>query len=302
MSQPPQQRTPVQEQEQFSSQPQYSQPQKVSGVTQEFPPTPQSTPAESRSIPVVTEPRPGGLASTSAPTGGSSVLTSAGTEGHKGVFAGGEGSTPTADVHIPSLVMSDQPISHSMKERMSSLFQSYKPINQIHEHLSSIHCYHGEPLRQVQAHHYCSHLNEDLRQCVIYDGPGADAKLIGVEYVISSKLFQQLPVEEKAYWHPHMYEVKAGLISLVGVPEAIEDGEMQKLINTYGKTWHFWQVDRGDVVPSGPAKLMSTFHMDGEVDDRLVELRDKELGMSTHGKRQRRIHFQHDLIDRDAKA
>ena len=35
------------------------------------------------------------------------------------------------------------------------------------------------------------------------------------------------------------------------VPVQAEYLEMQKLINTYGKTFHTWQVDRGDVLPFG---------------------------------------------------
>lgn len=234
---------------------------------------------------------------------GSTVLTSgAGQQEHVGVKAGGEGKMPTADIPLSNVVMSSEPISQSLKERMSSLFQSYKPINQIHEHLTGIHCYHGEPLRQVQTHHYCSNLSEDFRQCIIFDSNKPDAKLIGVEYVISARVFQQLPEEEKAYWHPHVYEVKSGIMAMVGVPDTLEDSEMTKLINTYGKTWHLWQVDRGDMIPMGPAKLMSTFHMDGEVDERLLEERDRELGMSTSSKRGRRIHFSHTPIDRAATA
>lgn len=30
---------------------------------------------------------------------------------------------------------------------------------------------------------------------------------------------------------------------------------MAKLINTYGKTWHLWQVDRGDALPLGECLL-----------------------------------------------
>jgi hypothetical protein len=52
-----------------------------------------------------------------------------------------------------------------------------------------------------------SHLNEDVRQCVIYDSPDKNGRLIGVEYIISAKLFEQLPPEEKKYWHSHVYEV-----------------------------------------------------------------------------------------------
>ena len=37
------------------------------------------------------------------------------------------------------------------------------------------------------------------------------------------------------------------------VPVLAEDLEMKKLINTYGKTFHTWQVDRGDTLPLGMA-------------------------------------------------
>ena len=30
---------------------------------------------------------------------------------------------------------------------------------------------------------------------------------------------------------------------------------MEMLLNTYGKTWHTWQVDRGDKLPLGTALL-----------------------------------------------
>lgn len=36
-----------------------------------------------------------------------------------------------------------------------------------------------------------------------------------------------------------------------GVPNAAEALEMSKLVDTYGKTWHTWQVDRGDTLPLG---------------------------------------------------
>ena len=46
------------------------------------------------------------------------------------------------------------------------------------------------------------------------------------------------------------------------VPVLAEDLEMKKLINTYGKTFHTWQVDRGDTLPLGqppPACLPAVF-------------------------------------------
>lgn len=37
-----------------------------------------------------------------------------------------------------------------------------------------------------------------------------------------------------------------------------ENMEMQKLVDTYGKTWHTWQVDRGDPIPLGALRQMLT--------------------------------------------
>lgn len=34
------------------------------------------------------------------------------------------------------------------------------------------------------------------------------AGLIGIEYMISTALFETLPEEEKKYWHSHKYEVR----------------------------------------------------------------------------------------------
>ena len=55
-------------------------------------------------------------------------------------------------------------------------------------------------------------------------------------------------------------EVQSGLLLCVQaprVPVQAEDLEMQKLINTYGKTFHTWQVDRGDVLPFGKPALVT---------------------------------------------
>jgi hypothetical protein len=43
--------------------------------------------------------------------------------------------------------------------------------------------------KQVESHLYCASLNEDVKQCLIYDSNDKDAKITGVEYIISAKLF-----------------------------------------------------------------------------------------------------------------
>ncbi len=73
------------------------------------------------------------------------------------------------------------------------------------------------------------HYNQDMRQCAIFDSPEADARLIGVEYIIFDKLFDTLSDEEKKPWHSHDYEVKGGILFMPGVPKAIERKELEEV-------------------------------------------------------------------------
>jgi len=66
-----------------------------------------------------------------------------------------------------------------------------------------------------------------------------------------------------------------------GVPDSAEAVEMSKLVDTYGKTWHTWQVDRGDVLPLGPPQLMMAFTKDGQLKEGLVTDRDSRCGKDT---------------------
>jgi hypothetical protein len=151
------------------------------------------------------------------------------------------------------------------------------PLGAIHAHVCGFHFYSGDPHRALRVDHYCSHHNGDVFQCVIYDSDQANARLIGVEYIISEALFTRLPAEEKKLWHSHRYEVMSGLLTAPSLPDGAEKKLMAELVNTYGKTWHLWQVDRGDQVPLGLPKLMMGFTADGQVDPALVAARDRDL-------------------------
>lgn len=58
----------------------------------------------------------------------------------------------------------------------------------------------------------------DVRQCLIYDSTKPNARLIGVEYMISPRLFDTLPPEEQKLWHTHEYEVKSGMLIMPTPP------------------------------------------------------------------------------------
>ena len=95
---------------------------------------------------------------------------------------------------------------------------------------------------QMEAHHYCIQVNEDFAQCALFDGNAAASRLTGVEYIISAHLYDTLPADEKAYWHPHNFEILSGQLRLPGVPDVAEKEALKSKINSYGKTWHTWMT------------------------------------------------------------
>jgi hypothetical protein len=155
------------------------------------------------------------------------------------------------------------------------------PVGAIRMHLCGFHFYSGDPARSVRVEHYCSHLNAEVFQCVVYDSPAPNARLIGVEYVISEALFRQLPAEEKQLWHSPRYEVLAGLLTAPELAPAAEKELMAEFAGTYGKTWTLWQVDRGDTLPLGLPKLMMGFTADGQAALDLVAARDRDQKIDT---------------------
>jgi hypothetical protein len=103
------------------------------------------------------------------------------------------------------------------------------------------------------AYHYCKPVNEDVSQCLLYDGTGPDARLIGVEYLVSNALYQKMPREEKAYWHDHKYEVDAGLLKSLTQAGEDEKKSMAIVRTLWGKVYHTWAS--GKSYPSGPPRL-----------------------------------------------
>ena len=187
-------------------------------------------------------------------------------------------------------------------EAGAAALQRMPPIGAINAYLDGFHFYSGRMQQQMEAHHYCAILNEDLIQCAIYDGNAQDAKLMGVEYIVSERLFTDLPAAEKSLWHSHVHEVKSGQLIAPGIPQAAEHALMEKLIHTYGKTWHTWHTDSGDRLPLGVPQLMMGFTADGQSDPSLVRSRDERFGIDSDAKRADRADIDVPAIDAGADA
>lgn len=163
----------------------------------------------------------------------------------------------------------------------ADLLQDKTPLKHFNAYLDGFHFYNGNINAQMEAHHYVHQLNEDVYQAIIFDGNDKTAKLMGVEYIITEKLFKTLPEEEKKLWHSHHYEVKSGTLIAPGIPERVERELMEKLVSTYGKTIHTWHTDQRRSLPLGSPMIMMGFTKDGQIHPQLLEERDKRFNDST---------------------
>lgn len=184
----------------------------------------------------------------------------------------------------------------------AKLMQDKSPLKKFNTYLDGFHFYNGNIHAQMEAHHYVSQLNDDVYQAIIFDGNGDDAKIMGIEYIISEKLFKQLPKHEKLLWHSHHYEVRSGELIAPGLPEKAEHELMEKIVSTYGKTIHTWHTDQDKTLPIGIPMLMMGFTKDGQMDTRLLADRDKRFHVSTAEKKRERADISIPKLDPDANS
>ena len=174
--------------------------------------------------------------------------------------------------------------------------QGDAPLGPMDVYLVGFHPMKEQPQHQMEAHHFCHQVNQDFAQCALFDGNGRNANLNGIEYIISEKLFETLPAEERQYWHPHNAEILSGQLVAPGIPAVAEKALMKDKMNSYGKTWHVWNTGTmgaaGDKLPLGPAMLAWSFNREGEAKPGLVEQRDRRMGVDTAEKRRQRADLQ----------
>jgi hypothetical protein len=177
----------------------------------------------------------------------------------------------------------------------SDVLQSKAPLRGFDIYVAGFHCARDDAGMQMEAHHYCKQVNSEFLQCILFDGNTEEANLIGIEYIVSERLFHALPDAEQALWHPHNYEVLSGQLTAPGLPAAAEHALMKLLINSYGKTWHTWHTGRHDhagtppdALPLGAPRLMWSFNRDGEVDERLRAEVTQALAIDELEQRKRR--------------
>jgi hypothetical protein len=177
-------------------------------------------------------------------------------------------------------------------ETGAAALQTDAPPDSLDIHLVGFHPLKDDPEHQIEAHHFCRQVNEELMQCALYDGSTAEANLTGIEYIISERLFASLPAAERGYWHPHNGEILSGQLVAPGLPAVAEKAMLRTKMNSYGKTWHTWDTSHdagpGDALPLGEPALAWSFSRFGEIRPELQEARDRRMGIDTDQERQER--------------
>jgi hypothetical protein len=158
------------------------------------------------------------------------------------------------------------------------------PLHGSHFHFCGIHMAKKDPKFQLITQHYCAAQTGgsegDVFQCVLFDGTGKNAKLIGVEYLISEEAYAKLPDSEKKYWHAHTYEVLGGGLIAPEMSSEEEMKFMKVIIKTWGKAWHTWP-NPTTPVPTGEPLLIWSLMGDGQVDEKVLAERDKQFKVDT---------------------
>jgi Protein of unknown function (DUF1264) len=185
----------------------------------------------------------------------------------------------------PSMSLPGEPehLDTRLYELGASLLQDKAPLAAMRLYFNDFHLMQAD---QVEVHCYCAWLNEDLAQCVIFDGNTRDAHLVGVEYLISERSFAALPAAEQRLWHSHRHDVDAGLLAAPGIPGPLQQRLKEKLGRTYGKGWRTWDTER-DALPTGAPRPMSALSPDVPVRCSLLEDRDQRFGLSSAAPAQR---------------
>ncbi len=196
----------------------------------------------------------------------------------------------------------EKPGKDKLLEAGAAILQDKTPLRQFNTYLDGFHFYNGNIEAQMEAHHYVHQLNEDVYQAIIFDGNGRDAKLMGVEYIITERLFKTLPEEEKKLWHSHHHEIKSGTLIAPAVPDAAEHELMEKLVSTYGKTIHTWHTDQQRELPLGAPMIMMGFTDDGQLHPQLLAERDQRFNVSTAEIKKKRADIPMPTVDPMANA
>lgn len=147
---------------------------------------------------------------------------------------GHDHGAPSADNKLYNEVMNPRQKEHPNHLGFNDLH--IQAIRHMVPTTDSVH----DPLLQVVVHHHCKAYDDGTLVCLMFHtGMKDQDKPMGFEYIIPTAMYNELPEEEKRYWHYHKTEVPRAKATF---PDLTAD-ESEKLLpavnETYGKVVYF---------------------------------------------------------------
>jgi hypothetical protein len=106
-------------------------------------------------------------------------------------------------------------------------------------HIDASQHYGGHPSEII--HHWCKTYPDSTIECLLFDGDGPSAHLVGVENIVPDSVWQTYSPTEQAKWHNHKVEIpKLKYVKIWGLSKAQADKVVATLMGTYGKVWILW--------------------------------------------------------------
>lgn len=113
-------------------------------------------------------------------------------------------------------------------------------------HIDAIKHINDDPDQVV--HHYVKAISDEVMQALLYDSDAPNARLIGIETVISPRMYAALPEDEKPNWHYHETEIPMVNARFPDLGEKEAAAVLATLLDTWGKVEIIWE-------PKDPAPI-----------------------------------------------
>ncbi len=112
---------------------------------------------------------------------------------------------------------------------------------------------HFPKMPDLIAHHYCKNVSEGLIECQLYDSDKPDARLVGVEVVVSAEIYKTFSKAEKALWHYHKTEIPKVEAKLPEHSPEEEAKILKSMEETYGKVYILWNPGKSKLPTGKPS-------------------------------------------------
>lgn len=165
-------------------------------------------------------------------------------------------SMSNKQMDIPKMQGKKTPLYNEMLNPSQIEYPNIVGFNDLHieaiRHLDP----HGDDSKLgVIVHHHCKVYDDMTAACLLFPtGMSDQDKPYGIEYIITSEQFKELPEDEKQYWHYHLTELPRAKANLPDLT-ANQLAPLQPVLNeTYGKVYYFWNID--DKFPIGEPTVL----------------------------------------------